>query len=298
MSFHTGPVTVRVPATSANLGPGFDAFGLALSRFDEVTAEVIDSGLSIHAEGEGAGDVSRDETHLIIRSMRAAFERLGDQPSGLRLACVNRIPHGRGLGSSAAAIVAGVELARSLAPRGRERLDDAQALVLAGQLEGHPDNVAACLLGGLTVAWTEKGQTKAVRLPTSGFVPVAFIPGGQSSTETARAALPALVPHVDAAFNASRAALLVLAMTGRPDLLMTATEDRLHQDYRAPSMAPTARLVAALRDAGVPAVVSGAGSTVLALAAGEDVLVSAQAQCPEGWECAVLRVADGAQTIG
>jgi homoserine kinase len=298
MSFHRGPVTVRVPATSANLGPGFDAFGLALSRFDEVTAEVIDSGLSVHAEGEGAGDVSRDETHLIVRSMRAAFERLGDQPSGLRLACVNRIPHGRGLGSSAAAIVAGVELARSLAERGRERLDDAQALVLAGQLEGHPDNVAACLLGGLTVAWTEKGQSRAVRLPPSGFVPVVFIPGDQASTETARAALPALVPHVDAAFNASRAALLVLAMTGRPELLMTATEDRLHQDYRAASMAPTARLVANLREAGVPAVVSGAGSTVLALAAGDPVVEAARAHCPEGWECVALEVADGVQSIG
>ena len=298
MSFHAGPVTVRVPATSANLGPGFDAFGLALSRFDEVTAEVVDSGLSVHADGEGADDVSRDETHLIVRSMRAAFQRLGDQPSGLRLACVNRIPHGRGLGSSAAAIVAGIELARSLAEDGRERLDDADALALAAELEGHPDNVAACLLGGLTVAWTENGRSQAIHLPTSGFTPVAFIPDGQSSTEIARAALPAVVPHVDAAFNAARAALLVLAMTGRPDLLMTATEDRLHQDYRAPSMASTARLVATLRAAGVAAVVSGAGSTVLALAAGAEALAAAQDNCPDGWECATLQVADGAQQIG
>jgi homoserine kinase len=297
MSFRPGPVTMRVPATSANLGPGFDAFGLALSRYDEVTAQVIDSGLLVHAEGEGAGDVSRDETHLIVRSMRAAFERLGGQPAGLRLDCVNRIPHGRGLGSSAAAIVAGVELARSLAERGRERLDDAEALVLAGQLEGHPDNVAACLLGGLTVAWTEKGLSKAVRLETSGFVPIAFIPGDQSSTETARAALPALVPHVDAAFNAARAALLVLAMSGRPELLMTATEDRLHQDYRAASMVPTARLMTALRESGVPAVVSGAGSTVLALAPSQAAAESAQERCPSGWECAVLQVAAGAHEL-
>jgi homoserine kinase len=294
LPFLRGPVTVRVPATSANLGPGFDAFALALSRYDEVTAEVLPSGLSISAVGEGARDVPSDETHLIVRSMRAAFERLGGQPAGLRLDCLNRIPHGRGLGSSAAAIVAGIELARSLARDGRSRLNDDQALVLAGQLEGHPDNVAACLLGGLTIAWTAKGLARAVRISTSRFAPVAFIPGDQSSTATARAALPTLVPHADAAFNASRSALLVLALTGQPELLMTATEDRLHQDYRAPAMVASARLVVALRDAGVPAVISGAGSTVLALAEDAAQVTQAGELCPEGWECAELAVAEGA----
>jgi homoserine kinase len=296
--FHSGPVTIRVPATSANLGPGFDAFGLALSRFDDVTAEITESGLVVDVNGEGAAEIARDETHLIVRSMRAAFDRMGGQPPGLRLACVNRIPHGRGLGSSAAAIVAGVELARALVCEAGAALEDEQALVLAGQLEGHPDNVAACLLGGLTIAWTEKGQARAVRLPTREVSPIAFIPFDQSSTETARAALPALVPHVDAAFNASRAALLVLAMTGRPELLMTATEDRLHQDYRAASMPASARLVAGLREAGVAAVISGAGSTVLALASDAASVAAAERQCPTGWECAPLDVAGGAALLG
>jgi homoserine kinase len=234
---------------------------------------------------------------LIVRSMRAAFAAIGDQPPGLRLHSRNRIPHGRGLGSSAAAIVAGVELARGLSVGGRDRLDDAAALALAGELEGHPDNVAACLLGGLTVAWTEDGRSQAVRVEPCGFVPVLFVATERSATEVARAALPATVPHADAAFNSARAALLVLAMTGRPDLLLIATQDRLHQHYRSQSMPETTRLVAALRALGIAAVVSGAGSSVLALARDEVEVASGRVLTPAGWECAALDIGAGASYL-
>ncbi|HEX2904599.1 MAG TPA: homoserine kinase, partial [Jatrophihabitans sp.] len=175
MSFLDHPVRVRVPATSANLGPGYDSFGLALNHYDEVTATVARSGLSIDVSG--ADEVPRDESHLVWRSMLATFDRLAVRPPGMRLRCVNRIPHGRGLGSSAAAIVSGIELARALVPGGRQRLDDAGALVLATELEGHPDNVAACLLGGFTLAWMDQdGRGRAVRLEPAGFTPVLFVP--------------------------------------------------------------------------------------------------------------------------
>ena len=296
-AFLDGPVTIDVPATSANLGPGYDSFGLALSRFDRVTASVLDSGLEIRATGEGSDQIPTDESHLIVRAMRAAFEVLGAQPPGLRLECVNRIPHGRGLGSSAAAIVAGVELARSLVTDGRSRLADPQALALASELEGHPDNVAACLLGGLTVAWTANGVGQAARAEPVGILPVVFIPSEQSSTHAARAALPASIPHVDAAFNVARAALLVLALTGRSDLLMTATEDRLHQDYRAAGVPTSMALIEELRAVEVPAVVSGAGSSVLALASTAPEVKRAAGLCPVGWQVAELSVADGARLV-
>src|ERR1700760_4149221 len=144
--FRAGPVHVRTPATSANLGPGFDALGLALDLFDDVVAAVTDDGLSVDVAGEGEA-LARDENHLVVRAMRATFDRLGGQPRGLELSCANRIPHGRGLGSSAAAIVAGVLLARALVLGGAQALSLADVLGLASRLEGHPDNVAACLLG-------------------------------------------------------------------------------------------------------------------------------------------------------
>ncbi|MDQ1730777.1 MAG: homoserine kinase [Pseudonocardiales bacterium] len=289
------PVRAEVPATSANLGPGYDSFGLALSIRDQVSARLIESGLEIAVTGEGTDAVARDETHLIIRSMRAAFQRLGGQPGGIRLDCLNRIPHGRGLGSSAAAIVAGVELARSLVRDGRTRLDDAAALALATELEGHPDNVAACLYGGLTVAWTADGVGRAVRVEPRTVLPVVFIPTELSATEAARAALPQQVPHADAAFNAARSALLVLALTGRPDVLLAATEDRLHQAYRAPGMRASADLMDRLRSSGIAAVISGAGSSVLALAASADQVAAAAALSPDGWRCVELTVSGGAR---
>jgi len=267
MTWDEEPVRVRVPATSANLGPGFDALGLALSLYDEVEVRVVPSGLHIDVSGEGASDVTdAEEAHLIVRAMRAAFDDLDSgQPPGIALRCVNRIPHGRGLGSSAAAIVAGVLAARALAgaPAG-----PAGALPLANALEGHPDNVAPCLYGGLTIAWLAEspaGAARAVRLePAAGIMPVVFIAPRPVSTETARGLLPARVPHADAARNAGRAALLVAALTACPEALLDATEDRLHQDYRAPAMPAARDLVGRLRAAGVPAVLSGAGPSVLA----------------------------------
>jgi len=258
-------VLVRVPATSANLGPGFDALGLALTLYDEVSVRVIPSGLTIDVRGEGAADVAESaEAHLVVRAMRAAFEDLGaQQPPGLALRCVNRIPHGRGLGSSAAAIVAGILAARALADAG---VSAAEALPLANELEGHPDNVAPCLYGGLTIAWLTDATPRAVRLqPAEEITPVAIIAPAPVSTQLARGHLPGQVPHSDAARNAGRAALLVAALTTRPEVLLDATEDWLHQHYRAPAMRATHELVGRLRAAGLPAVVSGAGPSVLAL---------------------------------
>ncbi|MCP3784501.1 homoserine kinase [Micromonospora sp. A3M-1-15] len=266
MTFTSGPVRVRVPATSANLGPGFDALGLALGLHDDVAAEVTAGGVRVAVTGEGAGELPDGDRHLVVTAMRAAFDVLGAQPAGLALECVNRIPQARGLGSSSAAIVAGVLLARALVADGATRLDDAAALRLASELEGHPDNVAPCLLGGFTVAWTEPAGARAVSLPVAAAVrPTVFVPGERGLTSVARAALPATVPHGDAALTAGRAALLVHALTADPGLLLPATVDRLHQDYRAAGMPATAALVSALRAAGVAAVVSGAGPTVLAL---------------------------------
>lgn len=294
MSFVAGPVTVRAPASSANLGPGYDSFGLALARFDEVTGTVTGGGLRVTATGNGAGALPTDESHLVVRAARAAFDRLGGQPAGLHVDCRNRIPHGRGLGSSAAAIVSGILLARALTVDGPELLDDAGALALATELEGHPDNVAACLLGGGTVAWLEDGVGRAARFSPSGVLPVLLVPEQRSATSAARAALPGIVPHADAAFNAGRAGLLVLALTGRPDLLFAATEDRLHQRYRASGIPETAQLVDRLRATGLPAMVSGAGPSVLVLAADQARSAQVAALAPAGWECAPLAPADGA----
>lgn len=266
VNFVEGRVRVRVPATSANLGPGFDALGLALSLYDEVSARIGLPGYRVSVTGEGAGELPGDETHLVVRAMLAAFDELGERPAGVDVECVNRIPQARGLGSSSAAIVAGVQLARALTVDGQTRLDDTAALRLAARLEGHPDNVAPCLLGGFTIAWTEETGSIAVTLaPVKGVQPTVFVPEERGLTAEARAALPATVPHADAALTAGRAALLVHALTTDPALLLPATEDRLHQGYRAPGMPATAALVDALRAAGVAAVVSGAGPTVLAL---------------------------------
>lgn len=258
-SFRAAPVRVRVPATSANLGPGFDAFGLALGLHDDVVARIGEGGVHVDVAGEGADDVPRDKRNLVAKAMRAAFDAMGGQPRGIEVVCANRIPHGRGLGSSAAAIVAGVLAARSLVLGG---LSDAEVLTLCAEIEGHPDNVAACLLGGLTLAYS---PSDAVRLPVHASVsPVAFVPGSRSSTAKARRLLPDVVPHADAAQNAGRAALLVEALGRRPDLLMPATEDLLHQPYRAEAIPRAVALMSSLREAGIPAVISGAGPTVLA----------------------------------
>lgn len=268
---------VDVPATSANLGPGYDSFALALSLSDRVVARVSDRpGLRIEVSGEGEDSVPRDAEHLVVKAMFAAFELLGGRPDGLDLLCRNRIPHGRGLGSSAAAIVAGVLLARALVEGGGEALPSTAVLELANRIEGHPDNVGACLGGGFTIAWLDQGPGSAattvgsLSLPVSeSVIPVVCVPAYQVPTKAARSALPAQVPHRDAAVNVSRGALLVAALcapVGRTDLLMTATQDLLHQPYRRPVYPGSSELMARLRDSGIPATISGAGPTVLALA--------------------------------
>jgi len=264
------PVTVRVPATSANLGPGFDALGLALTLHDVVEARVIPDGISIEVSGAGEDSAASGEDHLVIRAMRAAFGVLGAQPPGIGLRCVNAIPQGYGLGSSASAIVSGLLAARALAAGalgvGGKDLADADVLRIATQLEGHPDNVSACLAGGLTIAWTPASGTEVARLePVEGLTPVLCVPAHPVPTETARGLLPASVPHADAVANAARAALLIAGLTIDPALLMAGTEDFLHQPYRAAAMPATADLIGRLRAAGIPAVVSGAGPAVLAL---------------------------------
>jgi len=293
-SFRAAPVRVRVPATSANLGPGFDTAGLALTLYDDVMVRVAERGLAVDVAGEGAERVARDRRNLVIKSLRATFDALGGQPRGLEVVCANRIPHSRGLGSSAAAIVAGITAARSLVLGGEETLDVEHALGLAADLEGHPDNVAACLFGGLTLAWTEPGTgVRAARFtPSPAVVPVAFVPPTRSSTAKVRRLLPEVVPFADAAANAASAALLVSALTQRPQLLLAATSDRLHQPYRAPAMPRTATLVQRLRAGGIAAVVSGAGPTVLALT-DAGMAQDLASFAPRGWAVLPLGV-DGA----
>jgi homoserine kinase len=310
VSWRAEPVTVAVPATSANLGPGFDSFGLALSLHDVVTAQVTPSGLSLAVTGAGAAAAGAGEGHLVVRAMRTAFAQLGGQPPGLALSARNEIPQGFGLGSSAGAICAGLLAARALAgPAGRAALPDDAVLALATGLEGHPDNVAACRAGGRTSAGQPAGPSgpagpdgppgaRVARLePLAAIEPVLCVPAASLSTVAARQVLPAQVPHADAAANSARAALLVAALTSQPDLLMDATEDFLHQGYRAAAMPATARLIAALRTARLPAVVSGAGPSVLVLTvaggpgAGQ-VAAIADADAA-GWRVLPLRV-DGA----
>ena len=285
-------VRVRVPATSANLGPGFDAFGLALTLYDDLVVTPGGSGVTVQVSGCGEGEVPLDETHLVVQSIRAGLEALGAVVPGFTLRCENRIPHGRGLGSSSAAIVGGLAAAYALAgePVDRERL-----VVLANELEGHPDNVAAAALGGFTIAWTEgaeptEGRGRAVRLePADGLAAVAYVPDNRVLTKEARGLLPGVVSHTDAAANAGKAALLVAAMTGRPELLLTATEDRLHQEYREPAMPESLALVHKLRGSGLAAIVSGAGPTVAVLGiqdgkgAGHGNLFGGTPEPPDGW---------------
>lgn len=267
---------VSVPASTANLGSGFDALGMALSLHDAVAVDVVDGpagAARVFVEGEGAGAVPTDERHLVVRALHATMAALGAEAPALELRCVNAIPHSRGLGSSAAAIVAGVVAGHELAGfslRDKENLD--RALHLAAAREGHADNVAASLFGGLVIAWEEAERFRASRLEADARVrPVALVPLAESSTHATRGLLPERVPHADATFAAGRAALAVHALTSAPELLLAATADRLHQDYREPAWPETVALVRRLRAAEVPAAVSGAGPAVLALPDGGEL---------------------------
>ena len=263
-------VTVRVPATSANLGPGYDSLGLALSLHDTLTVETLDNGeLQFELSGEGAESLPRDASHLVVRAITGALERLGFRHHGLRITAENVNPHGRGLGSSASAVVAAVTAANALVPEASRRGKD-WILQLTSEMEGHPDNVAPAIFGGLALSWQDSDQYSSTRATVvDSVVPVVAVPDFELSTEAARALLPASIAHHAAAMNSGRAALLIHALTTKPEFLLPGTEDYLHQSYRAQAMPPSAELIAALRRAGHAAVVSGAGPTVLVLANGE-----------------------------
>lgn len=271
----TGTVRVRVPASSANLGPGFDAVGLALGIHDEYAVTPTDRpGLHIDVEGEGDADVPRDETHLVARAMRVAWEASGrswlpaDGP-GLDLSCRNAIPMAAGLGSSATALVGGLGLGFAAADGGA-LTPEALALLNthAGLLEGHPDNSSASVYGGLTLSWLASANVvRTVHADVHDDVDVlVLVPSGDRlSTREARAALPAAVPFQDAVRQAGRSALLLHALTQEPTLLLDATQDWLHQEQRRAQYPASMAAVDRLRGEGYAAVVSGAGPSVLVL---------------------------------
>jgi len=263
-------VTVEVPATSANLGPGFDCFGLAFDWRERVRLDVIESGYRIEVTGEGADHIPRDESHLILRSALVGLADLGVTAPGLRLSCHNTIPHGRGLGSSSAAIVAGLLAARGLTGAPPDQL---WLLRHADAIEGHPDNVAAAIHGGFVLAYDgPTGVTVAAGRVADGLGAVLFVPETPVGTAAARGLLPDLVPHGEAAANAGRAALLVHAIATDPSLLHEGTRDWLHQDYRQRAMPQSYELMQELRGSGLAAAISGAGPTVLVLGMAADLV--------------------------
>lgn len=274
-------MTVRLPAgltahasvaaSSANLGPGFDSMGLALGLYDEIIVETRDSGLVIDVDGEGAGEVPLNSDHLVVRAIQCGLQAAGASVDGLIVRCRNTIPHSRGLGSSAAAVVGGLAVANGLvAQTDLEVLSQDELIQLSSQFEGHPDNASAAVLGGAVVSWSEcdpEGpRYAAARLRLHPEINLfSGIPNVRSSTAETRVLLPSQVSHQDARFNLSRAALLVVALSERPDLLMTATEDVLHQPQRATAMTASADCLQRLRRSGIPAVLSGAGPSILVL---------------------------------
>jgi len=259
---------VSVPATSANLGPGFDSFGLALDLHNEFEAELADSW-SVEIEGEGAGVLATDGRNQIARAMKLAFQEAGRPEAAARIRCVNRIPLGNGLGSSSSAIVGGLLLGFRLL--GEDPGSD-RVLELAAGIEGHPDNAAAAILGGFTVCWTDAGRPRTARFePARGLAAVVVVATGELATSKARAMLPKAVPHADAAFNVAHAGLLAASIaTGRPELLGAALADRLHEPYRAPAVRDLQAVHDILRSAGAAGVaLSGAGPTVIGLVAAD-----------------------------
>ena len=290
-------VHVRVPATSANLGPGFDTLGLALNVHDELEVEATESGVRVDVTGVGAAgaehSVPTDETNLVARALLHVFDRVGVVPPGIAITATNSIPHGRGMGSSGAAIVEGVLAAKGLL-EGVVDVSDEDVLRYATELEGHPDNVAPAIFGGLTIAWVDETGPRHKQLAVHrGVSLLVAVPEATMSTTLARSLQPTEVPHADAVFNLSRSALLVAALTQSPELLLDATEDRLHQIYRASAMPETSALVAALRAAGHAAVVSGAGPSVLVLASDPAARLQAARiveDRPEAWHARLLAV--------
>ena len=275
----TGRATVA--ASAANLGPGFDSLGLALALYDEVSAETTSGATVVHVQGEGEGQVPDGPDNLVAVAIRRGLAAAGVEVAGLKVNCSNAIPHSRGLGSSAAAVVGGLAVANALVTQWDvQPLTTDQLIQISGEFEGHPDNASASVLGGAVVSWSEPppGDSNsapayfAARLrlhPDIRLFP--GIPQVRSSTAETRVLLPEQVSHEAARFNVSRAALLVLALTERPDLLMAATEDLLHQPQRAPAMPASGEFLRILRRHGVAAVLSGAGPSVLAFTSGADL---------------------------
>lgn len=276
--------SVRVPATSANVGPGFDCVGLALDLWDEVSVETAPGhGVRIDVTGEGEHTVPRDESHLVVATLRQGLVDLGHpQPDvAVHLTAHNRIPQSRGLGSSAAAVVAGLALAWALARPG-EPLDRDVLLTMAAGIEGHPDNAAPAILGGAQLAWVAEDGVHHLPLEVDPSIRMrTYVPDRQVPTALARHVLPESIPRRHAVKQVLAASLFVTALTSSPDHLFEATRDWIHQPYRRSLMPESASLIDDLRGRGVPAVISGAGSTVLAigtpeqLRGGDDVDVSA-----------------------
>ncbi|ORB67510.1 homoserine kinase [Mycolicibacterium tusciae] len=292
--------TAVVAASSANLGPGFDSLGLALSLYDEIVVEVTESGLVVEVEGEGAGQVPLDSSHLVVRAIEHGLQSTGFQVAGLKVICRNDIPHSRGLGSSAAAVVGGLAVVNGLVTQvGSEPLSDAELIQLASEFEGHPDNASAAVLGGAVVSWTEHEGV----LPRYSAVPIQLhpdihlfpaIPEERSSTAETRVLLPEHVSHTDARFNLSRAALLVVALTQRPDLLMEATEDVLHQPQRAAAIPRSAEYLQILRRCQVSAALSGAGPAVIAFSTQSELPAKAvEYGIANGFTVSEMRVGEG-----
>ena len=270
-----------VAASSANLGPGFDSLGLALALYDEISVETTSGTTVVSVQGEGEGQVSAGPDNLVAVAVRRGLAAAGAQAAGLKIHCRNVIPHSRGLGSSAAAVVGGLAAANALVAQTDIRpLTDDQLIQLSSEFEGHPDNASASVLGGAVVSWSENAAgdpgsaTRYFAAPLRLHPDIRLFPGipqVRSCTAETRVLLPEQVSHQAARFNVSRAALLVLALTERPDLLMAATEDLLHQPQRAPAMPASADYLHLLRRRGVAAVLSGAGPSVLAFTNGADL---------------------------
>lgn len=289
-----------VAASSANLGPGFDSIGLALSLYDEIIVETTDSGLTVEVEGEGAGELALGSGHLVVRAVACGLQAAGFKTPGLKVRCHNAIPHSRGLGSSAAAVVGGLAAVNGLvAKAGSTPLSQTELIQLSSEFEGHPDNAAAAVLGGAVVSWIDRScdppgfSAVPLRLhPDIHLFPA--IPEQHSSTAEARMLLPAQVSHDDARFNVSRAALLVVALTERPDLLMAATEDVLHQPQRAHVMPASAEYLRLLRRYRVSAVLSGAGPAVIALSTASELPAEAlEYGAANGFAVSEMTVGDG-----
>jgi homoserine kinase len=302
LTFKATMAQISVPASSANIGPGFDCFGIALELRDRYAAQVLDEPtFDVDVSGESASEVKKDAKNLVIKAMMHGFEHMGSKPRGIALRALNAIPHGRGLGSSASAIVGGLALARSLVLTGEQYMSDDELITLATELEGHPDNVASAFYGGATIAWIENsidqyGNTKSVGRAVSLKVDdrikaLLLVPDNQLSTAKARKLLPETISHQDAVLNSSRTALLVHALAERPDLLFTATQDLLHQSYRASAMPKTISLVEKLRGAGLAAVVSGAGPSVMVLYSNSEDEIDQVASLAPGFTAMKLAVA-------